>query len=84
MRLIDAEQFRGKHEVAEVNGKLCSVILYADIVNAPTIAVADIGDCTKCKHAHKTGWHEWECDALTYNIDTKDCWEPRRNDNAAG
>lgn len=39
-RYIDAEQFRGKHEVAEVNGKLNSVILYGDIVNAPTADVA--------------------------------------------
>ena len=39
-RYIDAEQFRGKHEVAEVNGKLSSVILYADIVYAPTADVA--------------------------------------------
>lgn len=38
-RYIDAEIFRGKHEVAEVNGKLSSVILYGDIVNAPTADV---------------------------------------------
>ena len=38
-RYIDAEQFREKHEVAEVNGKLNSVILYADIVYAPTADV---------------------------------------------
>ena len=39
-RYIDAEQFRGKHEVAEINGKLYSVIPYADIVYAPTADVA--------------------------------------------
>ena len=39
-RYIDAEQFRGKHEVAEINGKLYSVIPYADIVYAPTSDVA--------------------------------------------
>lgn len=38
-RYIDAGIFRGKHEVAEVKGKLSSVILYADIVNAPTADV---------------------------------------------
>jgi hypothetical protein len=38
-RYIDAEQFRGKHEVAEINGKLCSVIPYADIVYAPAADV---------------------------------------------
>ena len=41
-RLIDAHQFRGKHEVAEVNGKLCSVICYADIVNAPTVDAVEV------------------------------------------
>ena len=41
-RLIDANQFRGKHEVAEVNGKLCSVVLYADIVNAPTVDAVEV------------------------------------------
>ena len=41
-RLIDACQFRGKHEVAEVNGKLSSVILYGDIVNAPTVDAVEV------------------------------------------
>ena len=41
-RLIDAYQFRGKHEVAEVNGKLNSVILYGDIVNAPTVDAVEV------------------------------------------
>ena len=38
-RYIDAEQFRGKHEVAEINGKLYYAIPYADIVYAPTADV---------------------------------------------
>ena len=47
-RLIDAYQFRGKHEVAEVNGKLCSVICYADIVNAPTVDAVEVVRCKDC------------------------------------
>ena len=47
-RLIDAHQFRGKHEVAEVNGKLCSVICYADIVNAPTVDAVEVVRCKDC------------------------------------
>lgn len=39
-RYIDAEQFRGKHVVVEIDGKLSSVIPYADIVYAPTADVA--------------------------------------------
>ena len=50
-RLIDAYQFRGKHEVAEVNGKLCSVICYADIVNAPTVDAVEVIRCQNCVHA---------------------------------
>ena len=46
-RYIDAEQFRGKHEVAEVNGKLNSVILYADIVEAPTADVVPRAEVEK-------------------------------------
>lgn len=46
-RYIDAEQFRGKHEVAEVNGKLSSVILYADIVYAPTADVVPRSEVEK-------------------------------------
>ena len=42
VRLIDACQFRGKHKVAEVNGKLSSVILYGDIVNAPTVDAVEV------------------------------------------
>lgn len=49
-RFIDANQFRGKHEVAEVNGKLNSVILYADIVNAKTEDVVEVVRCKDCKH----------------------------------
>ena len=51
-RLIDAHQFRGKHEVAEVNGKLCSVICYADIVNAPTV------DAVEVVHGRWFDWRE--------------------------
>lgn len=47
-RFIDANQFRGKHEVAEVNGKLNSVILYADIVNAQTEDVVEVVRCKDC------------------------------------
>ena len=50
-RLIDAYQFRGKHEVAEVNGKLNSVIRYADIVNAPTVDAVEVVWCKDCKHS---------------------------------
>ena len=46
-RYIDAEQFRGKHDVAEVNGKLNSVILYADIVYAPTAEVVPKSEVKK-------------------------------------
>ncbi len=48
-RLIDAYQFRGKHEVAEVNGKLCSVICYADIVNAPTVDAVEVVQIERVK-----------------------------------
>ena len=61
-RLIDAYQFRGKHEVAEVNGKLCSVILYADIVNAPTV------DDVEVKHGRWIFKHDPITDPKGYFI----------------
>ena len=41
-RLIDANQFRGKQKIAEVNGKLSSVVLYTDIAEAPTVDAAGV------------------------------------------
>lgn len=36
-RLVDACQLRDKQRVEENDGKLTPVVLYADIVNAPTV-----------------------------------------------
>lgn len=55
-RYIDAEQFRGKSKVAEVNGKLNSVILYADIFSAPTADVVEIVRCKDCKYLDTNGF----------------------------
>ena len=51
-RYIDAEQFRGKHEVAEINGKLYSVIPYADIVYAPTADVVPKSEVDEWYHEY--------------------------------
>lgn len=48
-RLVDASQFRGKHQVSEVNGKLTSVVCYADIVNAPTVDAVEVVRCESCE-----------------------------------
>ena len=34
------------------------------------------GDCSTCTHAHKTGEHEWECDAENYDIEHFSCYSP--------
>lgn len=60
-RYIDAEQFRGKHVVAEIDGKLNSVIPYADIVYAPTADVVPKSEVDEliykleCLLCHATG-----------------------------
>ena len=54
-RLIDAEQFRGKHDVAELYGKLTSVIEYADIVAAPTVDAVEVVRCRECYYSGMVG-----------------------------
>lgn len=34
-------------------------------------------DCAKCMHAKKVGEHEWECDAVLYDIKMLTCFVPR-------
>ena len=50
MRLIDANLLRGKQKVAEVNGKLHSVVLYTDVTEAPTVDAVEVVRCKDCKH----------------------------------
>ena len=60
-RYIDAEQFRGKHEVAEINGKLYSVIPYADIVYAPTADVVPKSEVEIWKQNRFNLYQKLEC-----------------------
>ena len=56
MRLIDANLLRGKQKVAEVNGKLHSVVLYTDVTEAPTVdaivSPVNIGQILWCTLPH--------------------------------
>ena len=39
-------------------------------------------DCTKCEHAKLIAPHEWECDAVLYDIKNLTCFVERKNDPA--
>lgn len=38
-------------------------------------------DCTKCDHARQIAPHEWECDAVVYDIKGLTCFVERKNEN---
>ena len=37
-------------------------------------------DCTKCAHAKKVADHEWECDAVLYDLRKLTCFVPRNEE----
>lgn len=38
-------------------------------------------DCTKCAHAKQIAPHEWECDAIVYDLKFLTCFVERENEN---